>query len=288
MAARMSLRVCSRVTSVATRVRASQLKSLPNAQSVERLASPHEAPRQPFCGLLSAQSLQVQCSVKPQRVAVRPFDCIRQFPLARAYAFRHNDKMHIAVCRACKQSYMQSRSDQRYCSAACRERGRSLGVSGGILTRDVILFREQIRRLAKRGEVGYRLLLVELDVWFPIPGRSRRWGGGWRDAYYYSLNPFEPPRVPLEARYQLVFVDQHFGHRIPDAPYGDILVTFPEDMSRVPALAQALAQRKRMEQHRRHQVAEEMRRGAAVRPPSESPADDKADQPPEDDEDAGF
>jgi hypothetical protein len=154
-----------------------------------------------------------------------------------------------------------------------------------VLTRDVILFREQVRRLARRGEVGYRLLLHDVGIWFPLLGRSRRWGGGWRDTPYYPLNPFEPPRVPIEAHYQLAFIDPQGGHRQPDPPHSEILVTFPEDMSRVPALAHGLAILKKMDLRRRRNTTEE-EQSAASTPPSIPPqAEEAAHQPMGDDED---
>lgn len=179
--------------------------------------------------------------------------------------------MRIAVCRACRQSYMQSRSDQRFCSPECRERGRSLGVSGGVLTRDVILFREQVRRLARRGDVGYKLHFRELDVSFPLPGRSRRWGGGWRETPCYSLEPFEPPRVPIETRYGLFFVGPQGFSRQPDPPHDLILVTFPEDMSRVPLLAPGLAMLKQMDPRRRRYAVPQDPMGYPEPPPSAEP-----------------
>lgn len=195
--------------------------------------------------------------------------------------------MHIAVCRACRLPYTQSRSDQRYCSAACREQGRSLGVSGGVLTRDVILFREQVRRLARRGDVGYRLLLFELETWFPLPGRSRRWGGGWRTTPHYSLNPFEPPRVPLEANYMLAFISPSGGFRYPDPPHHMILVTFPEHMDRVPALVQSLAKLKKTGvKQQRDTPVETAHAASSEPPPNPQPASEAAPHQAEEQDDA--
>jgi hypothetical protein len=62
---------------------------------------------------------------------------------------------------------------------------------------------------APKSAIGYRLGMVwdAAIWWFPVAGKStRRWKTGRSIRGYFRLRPFEPPIIPGEAKYGVVFV----------------------------------------------------------------------------------
>jgi len=110
------------------------------------------------------------------------------------------------------------------------------------MTEEVLRFRANMRRLAPKSALGYRLFSHLLSIWFPLPGRTLRFDGSFSSNTYFALDPVEPPRVPLEERYQLgfVFAQELFLYAGP--PYTHVLVTFPQAMSHGRMLAPFLKQ----------------------------------------------
>ena len=90
------------------------------------------------------------------------------------------------------------------------------------------MFRENLYRMRPVSAAGYRLMCIEISLWFPIEGLSKRYDGRRRSEPFFRLHdPFEPPIVPLETFYDLEWVDET-GHRIETKGEGPVRVTFPQ------------------------------------------------------------
>ena len=100
--------------------------------------------------------------------------------------------------------------------------------------------------------IGYKLYCFELEMWFPIGGRTKRFDGTLKSTDYFSLVPFEAPLVPIGTRYALKWVLMG-GVEVAAAEYMDkILVDFPQTIGnrvRSGAAAVLRSQMKRWTSH---------------------------------------
>lgn len=115
----------------------------------------------------------------------------------------------------------------------------------------IIAFREHIFAKQPRGAVGFMLFSELLQAAFPLPlraGRRQTFVGRRTDVPYYLIGgtvengcyvPFEAPRIPVNGRYQLIFILA--GGR-PTAPMQPALqLRFAQNMIRDPRVKRLIA-----------------------------------------------
>lgn len=119
---------------------------------------------------------------------------------------------------------------------------RSLPLSLVPMDSYVIAFREHVYAQRPRGAIGYRLYCELLDVVFPLPlrvGKRKTFVGRMTDKPFYELGgteekgifvPFEAPRIPINARYQLIY--SFAGGRETVPPLPALGLRFAQDMRR--------------------------------------------------------
>lgn len=148
-----------------------------------------------------------------------------------------------AICGGCGCLYLlEDRNNRLFCDFRCKERSRhklrqvqfpALPLSAIPLGQPELRFRENIYARVPKGADGYALYCFELELGFPLMGRTRRYTGHKRAEPFFSLWPFEAPLVPLEARYGLQWLTRgHVMEMATTAPE-TISVSFPQPTNHV-------------------------------------------------------
>jgi hypothetical protein len=169
-------------------------------------------------------------------------------PAGASYRRYRWTMMHRSVCPGCKAHFEHANPVQKWCSIQCRNENKRRVQPieyGPPMNKDVLAFRRYIRSVAPKDASGYRLYLPELDLWFPLPGRTLRWDGSFRSTRAYELHPVEPPRVPFQTTYQIGFVLKSGILAYPASPLNIVTVYFPQDMSNCRVLGAILKAQKR-------------------------------------------
>ena len=145
---------------------------------------------------------------------------------------------HVTLCKKCqKEVAPDKRADAIFCSDECRisahhsearRRNRErTSYERSIPTRFaawLAAFEERLRRQAPENAIGYRAgLWYGRDyLWFPIVPAGTNAKGRLRGRLdinrrrakdeYFSLQPFEPPSVPLATLYQIRFISSVYPY----------------------------------------------------------------------------
>lgn len=136
---------------------------------------------------------------------------------------------NVVCCELCGEPFVQRpRSPQQQCChPKCKDRARSrrkvpkfwkVPMGAAPLTAILLMLREFIFANQPNGAIGYVLRSHVLGAYFPLPllgGRRKTFVGRRSDLPYFELGgvvrdgtyiPWEPPRVPIEGVYDLIYV----------------------------------------------------------------------------------
>lgn len=148
-----------------------------------------------------------------------------------------------AICRGCGCLYLIEIKDNRlFCDFRCKERSRNKSrqaqfptwpVSAIPLGQREIRFRENLYSRVPKGADGYALYCFEIELSFPMMGRTRRYTGRKLKEPFFTIWPFEAPLVPLEARYGLQWLNGGNVLQLPTTAPETITVTFPQPMNHI-------------------------------------------------------